>query len=147
MPADTEGTLTGTVTSYDSAGIPGATVTLATLEGTPITTQTDINGNYTFADIAPGVYNLSVSKPRFWPTTITVNTGDALTENIMLWLKGDLNLNGEPADSDDLKMMEYAATGRLIPDWKFNLNGNGEFACAGDVLMLEEAAAGKIELW
>lgn len=64
----------------------------------------------------------------------------------MLWLKGDLNLNGESADSDDLKMMEYAATGRLIPDWKFNLNTNGEFACAGDVLMLTEAAEGKTEL-
>lgn len=57
------------------------------------------------------------------------------------------NLNGTQADYGDLEMMNYAATGRLIPDWKFDLNRNGDLADAGDLLMLEEAAAGKIELW
>jgi hypothetical protein len=144
---DTTKTLSGTVTTPDSAGIPNATVRLATVEGTEInTTQTDSTGNYTFTDISAGTYNLTVKKPRFWPTNnITVTTGN--TEDIMLWLKGDLNLNGTQADSSDLLMMNYAATGRLIPDWKFDLNGNGDLADAGDVLMLEEAAAGKIELW
>ncbi len=131
----------------DTTGIPGANVTLATLEGPVInTTQTDNTGDYTFTDISAGTYNLTVTKPRFWPANnITVTTGN--TENIMLWLKGDLNLNGTQADSGDLLMMNYAAIGRLIPDWKFNLNGNGDLADAGDLLMLEEAAAGKIELW
>ena len=134
-------------TSPCGTNIANATVTLATLEGDLIyTTQTDSTGNYTFTDISAGTYNLTVTKPRFWPVnTITVTTGN--TENVMLWLKGDLNRNGTQADYGDLVMMNYAATGRLIPDWKFDLNGNGDLADAGDVLMLEEAAAGKIELW
>jgi len=128
-------------------GITNANVSLTTLEDTPInTTQTDSTGDYAFTDISAGTYNLTVTKPRFWPANnITVTSGN--TENVTLWLKGDLNLNGTQADSGDLVMMNYAATGRLTPDWKFDLNTNGEFACAGDVLMLEEAVAGKIELW
>jgi len=143
-----QNTLTGTVTTPDSTGIAGANVTLTTPEGTVInTTQTDISGNYTFTDVSAGTYSLTVTKPRFWPANnnITVTT-TGNTENVMLWLKGDLNLNGAQADSGDLLMMDYAATGALTPDWKFDLNGNGDLADAGDVLMLEEAAAGKIEL-
>jgi len=140
--------LSSTVTTWDSIGIANAFATLNTLAGAEIsTTQTDSTGTYAFTDISAGTYNLTVTKPRFWPAAnnITVTTGN--TENVMLWLKGDLNLNGTQADSGDLLMMGYAATSRLIPDWKFNLNGNGDLADAGDLLMLEEAAAGKIELW
>lgn len=50
--------LTGTVTTIpDGNGIANATVTLTTMEGDEIaSTTTDINGNYTFTDIVPGVH-------------------------------------------------------------------------------------------
>ena len=70
-------------------GITNANVSLTTLEDTSInTTQTDIPGNYTFTDISAGTYNLTITKPRFWPAAnnITVTTGN--TEDIMLWLIG-----------------------------------------------------------
>ena len=82
--------------------------------------------------------------------TVTIPPDSAGIPNATVRRKtqtGDLNLNGTQADYGDLVMMNYAATGRLTPDWNFDLNGNGDLADAGDLLMLEDAAAGKIELW
>ncbi len=63
----TANSLTGTV-GPDSAGIAGASVTLATLEGAVInTTQTDSSGHYVFSDVSPGYYNLTVTKLGYWP--------------------------------------------------------------------------------
>ncbi|HET8772923.1 MAG TPA: TonB-dependent receptor, partial [Thermoanaerobaculia bacterium] len=56
--AQTLGSLTGTVT-FDNAPLPGATVTISSpaLQGTR-TTTTDVNGNYNFAALPPGQYQV-----------------------------------------------------------------------------------------
>ena len=91
----------GTVTSPDSAGIPGATVTLATLEEIVMNTaQTNINGNYKFTDVASGYYHLT-SKHGYWPDsdTVTVSAGENTNADIMLCMIYDFKNNSGPADA------------------------------------------------
>jgi len=65
--------LTGTVTGPDSAGIAGANVTLATLEGAEInTTQIGSTGHYAFADVSPGFYDINATKRSYWSNTNNV---------------------------------------------------------------------------
>ncbi len=60
------GTLLGTVTDATGAAIPGAQVT-ATLTGTGAIHQSETNGsgNYTFPDMQPGVYTITVNAKGF----------------------------------------------------------------------------------
>ncbi|MGH9244209.1 MAG: S8 family serine peptidase [Acidimicrobiales bacterium] len=52
------GSVSGTVTDPAGNGVAGATVTI---EGTPLTTTTDADGNYAFASVPQGDYTLTVS--------------------------------------------------------------------------------------
>jgi hypothetical protein len=139
--------LSGTVTSLNSTGLAGANVSLATVEGTEInTTQTDSTGTYTFTDIAPGDnYNLTVTKPRFWPANnITVTTAN--TEDIILCQKGDWNTNSEQADAGDLAMMADATVNTTLRDWTYDLNNNGVQADEDDLRLLKNVSVGVAEL-
>ncbi|HKT23373.1 MAG TPA: carboxypeptidase regulatory-like domain-containing protein [Terriglobales bacterium] len=62
----TSGTITGTVTDPTGAAIVGASVT-STNAGTGATRQatTDAQGNYTFPDLDPGVYTISIKNAGF----------------------------------------------------------------------------------
>ena len=89
-----------TITSTnDGTGVSGVTVNLTlNSTGTVVasTTTTDGNGDYTFTNVTPGEYILTVSKIRFWSddsTSVTVNFDETVTANCSLWLKGDLNNN------------------------------------------------------
>ncbi len=91
------------IAALDSARIPGATVTLTTLEGTEInTTQTDSTGHYEFTDVSPGCYSLTATKRGYWHDSepVTVNASDPATADISLCQKGDLNTNSEQADAN-----------------------------------------------
>ena len=61
LAAQTLGSLTGSV-NFDNAPLPGATVTISSpaLQGTR-TTNTDVNGNYNFAALPPGQYQVEIS--------------------------------------------------------------------------------------
>ncbi len=60
------GNIIGTVTDPSGAGVGGATVQAANT-GTNFSTQTTTNesGNYTVADLAPGTYSITITKPGF----------------------------------------------------------------------------------
>ena len=68
--AQTLGMLTGTVT-FDNAPLPGATVTISSpaLQGTRSTT-TDVNGNYNFAALPPGEYQVAFSMESMQNVTV-----------------------------------------------------------------------------
>ena len=149
-PSPTNGTITGTITyASDGAGISGVAVDL-TFNGTVIasTTTTDSSGNYMITDLSDGEYTVTTSKTRFWATStsVTVNSGETVTANQALWLKGDLNNNGISADAGDLAMMKDASLGGITADWKYDLNTDGAFANAGDQAMMKDASVGNIEL-
>jgi len=59
------GSLTGQVTDPSGATITGANVALTPATGTPLTTQTNPQGSYTFKSVPPGTYTLNVVAPGF----------------------------------------------------------------------------------
>ena len=69
LPASAQtlyGSITGTVSDQQGAAIPGATV-MATNTGTglQVSAVTDTDGNYTFRNLLPGIYDLNASLEGF----------------------------------------------------------------------------------
>ena len=64
-----KGTLLGTITDAQGAGVPGATVTV-TETGTNIarTAQSNASGNYIFSNLKDGTYRVGVEMPGFRKT-------------------------------------------------------------------------------
>ena len=143
------GSIIGKITySNNETGIAGVIVNL-TRGGIVIsTTTTNETGYYNFTDIDPGNYSVNASKPRFWDnsTEVEVIAGETTEVNMMLWLKGDLNNNGIPADIGDVAMMWSAWKGEITADYRYDLNNNGIPADIGDVAMMWSAWKGEIVL-
>jgi hypothetical protein len=86
------GTVAGLVTDASGAVVAGATVTLTdTAKNLASTATTNASGRYTFVDVNPSVYSVTVSKAGF-STTKTENqevkVGVALTVNLSLQVGG-----------------------------------------------------------
>jgi len=139
----------------NETGLAGATVNLSLSQPgngneTPLkSTVTDSNGSYMFISVYPGTYNITASRRGFWSNSSSVTvTGTSASEsytlNLALWLKGDLNNNGKPADNVDVAKMENASIGEISPDWRYDLNRNSIAADAGDLAMIKDASAGNI---
>lgn len=60
-------TLRGTVTDATGATIPGASVLLTAANGKALTAETGVDGVFTFANIAPGKYDLRITSTGFQP--------------------------------------------------------------------------------
>jgi hypothetical protein len=82
------GTLSGVVTDNSGAAVPAATITLThTSTGSVRTTKSGKTGQYIFAFVEPGTYNVSVSKDGFKTATFTnqvVRLGSQLTVNAVM---------------------------------------------------------------
>ncbi len=82
------GTISGQVTDRQEAAIAGAEVALLdTSTNTSQTTQSNEVGRYIFLNVAPGVYNLTVTKTGFSQAKLlaqTVEVGLVLTLNVPL---------------------------------------------------------------
>src|SRR5258706_2750455 len=62
----TSGTITGVVTDSSGAMMPGASVTVtSTQTGASRTATTDAQGSFSFPDLSPGLYDVTVSKEGF----------------------------------------------------------------------------------
>jgi len=73
LPAQTfRGGVQGTVTDTSGASVSGALVTV-TSPGTGLTrsAQTDDSGAYSFTELPPGAYNVTVTKQGFQKQTLT----------------------------------------------------------------------------
>ena len=141
VDVENEGTISGRVIyAHNVTGISGATVKL-TDAGVVASTSTDSEGKYSFLDVPYGIYNINVSKTRFWSNSTSVNlTGLTKTVgDILLWLKGDLNNNGIPTDIGDLVLMKRACLGDITPDWRYDLNDNGLNADGVDLFLMKRA--------
>ena len=78
------GTLVGTVVdSQTGIGVAGATVMTAP---TTVSVMTDINGNFTIADVQPGVYTVTAHATDFNSNslTVTVDSGLSATTHLVL---------------------------------------------------------------
>src|SRR6266850_1290230 len=62
----TSGTITGVVTDTSGAAVAGASVTIASTQtGSVRTATTNSEGNFSFPELSPGVYNITVTKQGF----------------------------------------------------------------------------------
>ena len=80
--------IVGTIADQSGAPVPGATVT-ATNQGTglKVDTQTDGDGNYTFRNLQPGVYDLTTSLQGFRElkkTGIRLTAGNPIRQDLKL---------------------------------------------------------------
>ena len=92
------GTVTGTVTDAEGAGMPGAEVSIA---GTEFATTTDAGGAYTLEGIPVGDHRLVV-KADGWETArrnVTVTAGEVTTVDVQLEMAAEVALVGDSAGS------------------------------------------------
>jgi len=77
------------------------------------TAQTNINGNYKFAEVTADFYNLTATKRGYWLDSdpVTATTGEPTTADIVLCRKGNLNTNCGQVDDDDLTLQENVSVG------------------------------------
>jgi hypothetical protein len=80
------GQITGTVLDPTGAFIPSATVTAMDMATGNIRTVTTSDGNYTFANLLPGRYDIQATAPSFKTTkeTVTVTVGSKIALNLRL---------------------------------------------------------------
>lgn len=95
----TTGTVKGTVTDNSGAVVPAAAVTL-TGGGVQKSTQTQVDGGYTFLGLAPGQYTVRFTYPGFTPfeKAVTVTGGGTVQLPIQLALsteKQEVTVNAE----------------------------------------------------
>jgi hypothetical protein len=110
------GTLAGTVTDQSNAVVSGATVMLTdTATKNSRTAATNEAGRYIFVDVAPGTYDLTVSKQSFSTskTQTTVQVGSSTTANMTLQVGGSNVVVEVTAAGNELQTMN-ATVGNTI---------------------------------
>jgi Carboxypeptidase regulatory-like domain len=110
------GTIAGTVTDQTNAVVNGASVTLTdTSTRTSRSSATNDAGRYIFVDVAPGTYDLSVSKQGFSTskTQVTVKVGVATNANLALQVGGGNVVVEVTAAGNELQTMN-ATVGNTI---------------------------------
>src|SRR5262249_13665526 len=103
---DNKAVISGTVTDQTSAVVPGAKVVLTNTTGVHRETQTGVDGTYTFGDLDPGTYTLTVTAPNF---------ADKILDNIPLTAGQALTLEAslEPAREKTEVNVESSGLGKV----------------------------------
>ena len=102
-------TLSGTVTSYGDAN---GTVTVS-LEKQSI----KLSGNqkmYTFTDLQPGTYSLTVSKSGHVSKTLTVSLSADMEQDVTICPRGDANQDGNVNIGDVAMIYNYVRLGNML---------------------------------
>ncbi len=106
------GAIAGTVTDPNGAVVPGATVTaISDTGGTEWSTKTNDTGEYLFAGLAPGTYDVRASAPGFMNTVrsaVPVISGSTIYVNIALQIAGATST--VDVTSDDSVTVETSST-------------------------------------
>ncbi|MGG0853609.1 carboxypeptidase regulatory-like domain-containing protein, partial [Metabacillus fastidiosus] len=128
-------TINGTIINQaNGTAIPNATVTLLQ-NGNPVTTTTsNSSGFYSFQNVTPGSYTISVSNPpNFSPNSVNINiaSGQSLTQNIFLTpvpgtIQGTVTGNGNPIQNAAVTLTN--SSGALISQTTTNASGGYSFS-------------------
>ena len=147
--ATSDGTISGLVTDQQNASIAGAEVRLADpTTNTSRTTTTNGVGRYTFINVEPGVYSLSVTHPGFAQAKIQgqkVDVGAALSLNITLEV-GATNVVVEVTAAAGAELQTLNATiGSTLHNDQLQLLPNlGRDASSLSVLQVGVALSGNV---
>ena len=129
--------------------IAGATVNLMKDSVIASTAITGSTGNYIFTDVPFGTYLVNVSKNWFWGNStsgVTLSSPTTTVDDIVLWLKGDLNNDGTSAGIGDVTMMWNAWAEENPKDYRYDLDLDGALAGIADVTMMWNAWKEEITL-
>jgi hypothetical protein len=137
--------------SNNNTGLPGVSVNVTNTTTMEVlySTLTNETGDYCCTNIDPGVCCcINAAKLCYWDnaTTVTVAANDTIRANLTLWLKGDLNNNGQAADAGDMTLMNRAVLWEILGNIRWDLNENGRIADAGDLVLMTRAVLGEIVL-
>jgi Ca-activated chloride channel family protein len=86
-PVEPVGVIAGVVVDSSGGIIPGATVTLRVGQRVERTTTTSSTGEFRFANVAPGTYDLTVSLPGFVNLTTKITVGPSGMKPLRLVLE------------------------------------------------------------
>ena len=93
--AQNPGSITGTVTDPNGGVVPGASVTVENpINAISRTGVTSDNGNFTFAQLPPGTYTITVEKSgfkRIEKSNVILSTGDNLNAGDLVLEAGDIS--------------------------------------------------------
>ena len=114
----------------------------------------DSSGKYTttyeIPEVAPGTYIMRVSKKNHVAREYTITVGaEAVTQDVQIHLKGDINGDGRINTSDVGKANAHAKGSSLLTDYQFacaDINGDGKVNTS-DVGKINAHARGKSLLW
>ena len=118
-------TVTGTINDPAGAVVPGATVTITSIDtGLVKTATTGDNGNYTVAFLQPGSYNIAVSKTGFETLTkenITLEVAQTAGINLTLGVTAgqvtvDVSSNQTPLLQSETSQLETTIEQKLVED-------------------------------
>ena len=114
----------------------------------------DSSGKYTAAyeipEVAAGTYTMRVSKKNHVTREYTITVGaEAVTQDVQIHLKGDINGDGRINTSDVGKANAHAKGSSLLTEYQFScadINGDGKVNTS-DVGKINAHARGKNLLW
>ena len=146
------GTLSGTVKSFNSTTDP-VTVQLFKSGSSAAAYNTTVRGNsvsYTISGIASGTYTMKVSKKNHVTREYTITVGtQAVTQNVQINLKGDINGDGRVNISDVNRANLHTKGRSTLTGYEFacaDTNGDGRVNIS-DVNKLNLHVKGKSLLW
>ena len=146
-------TVSGTVTSFKNAS-GDITLQLCEYSSGTVAYETTVKGNtvdYSFADVAAGVYTLRVSKEKHVTREylVIVNSG-SVVQDVKIHLLGDLNGDGRLRSNDLSIAYDHVSGETLIEDdYIFacaDIDGNGRLR-SNDVTKMYDHTTGDKPLW
>src|SRR6185503_7732495 len=119
------GTLTGTISDPSGAGIPSAAITVTHSDtGIKVNGQSGNVGNFYFASLVPGSYEIEVSASGFRDYAqrgVTVSVGDTVTANIALQVGATTDKVVVTAEAPQLKSDTSEISTAVASDYILNL--------------------------
>lgn len=126
-PGDDVGAVSGEVQDEEGSGISGVGVTLASAAGDDRSTSSAGDGSFTFGDLEPGTWSLSVDAPAGYevvdaPGSVGVSAGETAEVTIVLGVDDDAEdvqeivLQGDLTFSPDEVTIEPGTTVRWVSD-------------------------------
>lgn len=113
----TAGRVTGSVLDANDAAVSGANVTLRNeATGLELTTETTGSGSFTFPNVLPGNYKITIAGSGFQPATqdVTVVLNQESAVNVILQVGGGTNVVDVTASSEALVQSESSQLGRTF---------------------------------
>lgn len=148
------GGISGTVKSY---GLSSSETTVELFSGSNVVATKKVTGNsasYSFKELDAGAYKVKVSKTKHAPKEYNVTvSGSTVTQDVDIWLYGDVSGDGVVNNTDILQINRYTANLASVFDAQTNkdyriklanitgINGTDKIVNNSDVMQIKRKNA------